>query len=383
MRIRLKLFFLIIAFCNFHLVVKAQQAQPFSCLNAEEILFPLDRNDFSASAVLMNDMQINAVYYLYQDRYSFWYKLVATEDAEISFSVSPTNREDRYQSLAFKTNDPDFCVKLVNQEVHPYTLDRRPILLSDSSVVYRNVAFLQKGDTLLVSVLSLNRDDCGHQLYIESENQNLTINAIHRPCYNVKSITDVPDYDVALKYQENVELVIEDILNSAKPAAADTSKPGEQEADPFLSLKTIEIVNAEQGEISVGDRLILNRVFFYTNTYALKPEATGELEELVVFLKQNPGIKIEIQGHTANDTEDITPDPNYKNLGPEWNFKGSSMKLSEARAKKVKDFLIEQGIKKSRLKTRGFGDTRKRVEDAKTFEEFEKNMRVEVLILQK
>jgi outer membrane protein OmpA-like peptidoglycan-associated protein len=121
-------------------------------------------------------------------------------------------------------------------------------------------------------------------------------------------------------------------------------------------------------------------VFFYNNTFAFKPGATEELDQLVDFLNFNPTVEVEIQGHTANDTEDIRPDPNFKGQGKEWNFKGSALKLSERRAEAVMTYLIDKGVSKKRLVAKGYGDSQKRIPDAKTFEEFEKNMRVEAVV---
>jgi outer membrane protein OmpA-like peptidoglycan-associated protein len=56
------------------------------------------------------------------------------------------------------------------------------------------------------------------------------------------------------------------------------------------------------------------------------------------------------------------------------------MKLSEKRAEAVLDYLVEKGINKKRLSAKGYGDTKKRVPEAKTFEEFEMNMRVEAVV---
>ena len=104
------------------------------------------------------------------------------------------------------------------------------------------------------------------------------------------------------------------------------------------------------------------------------------MDQLVQFLEMNPTVEVEIQGHTANNTEDIRPDPNFKGQGKEWNFKGSALKLSEYRADAVMAYLIEKGVSKKRLVSKGYGDSKKRVKDAKTFEEFEKNMRVEAVV---
>lgn len=72
----------------------------------------------------------------------------------------------------------------------------------------------------------------------------------------------------------------------------------------------------------------------------MRPESFVELNKLRDFLKANPTIKIEIGGHT--DTRGDAAE---------------NLKLSDARAKSVKDYLIQQGIEAARLSSKGFGES--------------------------
>jgi len=368
-------FFLILFVLSFsHLQSQDGSDDPMSCMNAQEVLFPLGQNDFSGSKILMNESTINALAYLYEDRYTFWYKFIATEDITIDFSVSPSNENDRYRAILFKYGGKDFCDKLVNENLQPQRVERDPIFSDDGQILYRNTIDAAEGDTFYVSVLSLNAEDCGHYLYMESGGERFSFHAIHRPCYDYSRLQQ-PDFSTKKEEEEDVSLEL----------AFDNEKDEQSNLEPepevgFAALQTIEVESMDDDFISVGDRLILNEVFFYNNTYAFKPGATAELDQLVEFLNSNETVEVEIQGHTANDTEDIRPDPNFKGQGKEWNFKGTAMKLSERRAEAVMDYLIEKGISKKRLIAEGYGDTQKRIPDAKTFDEFEKNMRVEAVV---
>lgn len=369
--VRIYIFF--IAFIGSSALLKAQENEPFTCFNAQEIHFPLDNNDFAKSQILLKENKVNALYYLYQDKYSFWYKFIADKDITIQFSVAPSNLNDRYRAVPFKYGGKDFCEKLINENLQPIDIEREPIFNADGSILYKNTIDAAKGDTFFISVLSLNKDDCGHFLYMEAGGESLSMHAVHRPCYNFVYL-DVPNFEAA-------KMVAEDVVLDIDFGGGDENQVEPKDESGFEALNTIEVQSKEEGFVSVGDKLVLNQVFFYTNTYALKPEADIELNQLVAFLVGNPTVEIEIQGHTANDTEDIVPDPNFKGQGKEWNFKGSAFELSEERAEVVKDYLISKGINKKRLKAAGYGDTQKRIPDATTFEEFEKNMRVEALII--
>jgi outer membrane protein OmpA-like peptidoglycan-associated protein len=55
--------------------------------------------------------------------------------------------------------------------------------------------------------------------------------------------------------------------------------------------------------------------------------------------------------------------------------------ISEARAKKVLKYLVENGIDKSRLKAKGYGNTRPIYEKPQFFYEEQANRRVEIVVL--
>lgn len=357
----------------------AQEQDPFTCFNAQKIHFPLEDNDFSKSQILVNESNVNALYYLYQDKYTFWYKFIVHKSMEIQFSVAPSNSDDRYRAVAFRSGADDFCDRLITEGVQPLNLYPKPIFGEDGSILYKNTIDASVGDTIYISVLSLNDKDCGHFLYIEAQNRSLSMHAIHGPCYDFVYL-DIPDFGAAEMVAEDVQLDID--LGSELAITSDEEIQVEETHDlkGFGALSTIEVQSKEESLVSVGDKLVLNKVFFYNNTYALKPDADVELNQLVDFLKGNPEVRIEVQGHSANNTEEIIPDPNFKGQGKEWNFKGSAFQLSEERANAVRDYLIQEGIHKKRLTAKGYGDTQKRVSNASTFEEFEQNMRVEILI---
>ena len=370
--------------------VQAQDDQsPFSCFNAFEIHFPLGKNDFSRSEIQMDSRKMTAVYYLYQDKYTFWYKFIVHEEVRIDFSVSPSNAKDRYRAMVFNYGGDDFCDRYVNRTIDPVEAERSPIFGEDGRITYRNTINAAPGDTFYISVFSLNSGDCGHLFHAESDGISLTMHAVHQPCYNFVYL-EAPDFTQAKIPLTDISLELFDFQEDGEAeeesATTDTTpkNPKEEEEESrtgYGSITSIEVESDNEHMVNVGDRLILNGVYFYNNTYAFKPGADRELDQLVEFMRMNPTLEIEIQGHSANNTEDIRPDPNFRGQGKAWNFKGSAFELSEMRAQAVRDYMLEKGISKKRLSAKGYGDTMKRVPDAQTFEEFEKNMRVEALVI--
>ena len=92
--------------------------------------------------------------------------------------------------------------------------------------------------------------------------------------------------------------------------------------------------------IEVGNKVVLNNIFFDTNKFDIKPESKAELQKLIDFLTLNPTVHIEISGHTDN-------------VGNAQ----SNQTLSENRAKAVYQYLISNGVQGDRLVYKGYGET--------------------------
>jgi outer membrane protein OmpA-like peptidoglycan-associated protein len=98
------------------------------------------------------------------------------------------------------------------------------------------------------------------------------------------------------------------------------------------------VLEIKMKKIKVGGGVILRNVFFNTGSHELLPESIVELEKLIEFLKQNPTLVIEIEGHTDN-------------VGSQQ----MNQKLSEERAEEVYNYLISKGIMDYRMKYKGYG----------------------------
>ncbi len=92
--------------------------------------------------------------------------------------------------------------------------------------------------------------------------------------------------------------------------------------------------------ITVGSKITLNNIFFNFDKATLRSVSNVELKNLILLLKSNPNMKVEIAGHTDSKGTD------------EYN-----QKLSEERAKAVVDYLTAHGIEAGRMKAKGYGKT--------------------------
>jgi outer membrane protein OmpA-like peptidoglycan-associated protein len=109
--------------------------------------------------------------------------------------------------------------------------------------------------------------------------------------------------------------------------------------------------------------IVLKNIFFETNKYELKPESESELREVVQLMKDNPTLRIQINGHTDNVGKPA-----------------DNQKLSENRAKAVVAYLTAKGIVATRLSFKGFGDTQP-VADNASAEGRAKNRRTELSVV--
>jgi outer membrane protein OmpA-like peptidoglycan-associated protein len=102
------------------------------------------------------------------------------------------------------------------------------------------------------------------------------------------------------------------------------------------------------------------RIQFQSSRAVLLPASLKVLDEVVVILKDNPGLHLAIEGHTSADGS-----------------MAFNMKLSEDRAASVKKYLLSKGVDENRLSAEGFGPTRP-LTTGKTLVERTQNRRVEL-----
>jgi OOP family OmpA-OmpF porin len=124
-----------------------------------------------------------------------------------------------------------------------------------------------------------------------------------------------------------------------------------------------EIIANEILDALNKDGFIALYLNFSTGKSTIEPESDIQIDEIVSMMKNNPSLKISIEGHTDNVGGDA-----------------SNQTLSEDRAKAVMMALIAKGIDKSRLVAKGWGAS-KPISDNRTEDGRTKNRRVEIVKL--
>lgn len=91
----------------------------------------------------------------------------------------------------------------------------------------------------------------------------------------------------------------------------------------------------------IGSRLTIGDVLFDNDQSVIKPEGYMELQKVVEYMRVNASVIIEVAGHTDS------------NASAEYNIG-----LSNRRSKACMDYLIASGISPTRLRAKGYGESR-------------------------
>jgi outer membrane protein OmpA-like peptidoglycan-associated protein len=121
----------------------------------------------------------------------------------------------------------------------------------------------------------------------------------------------------------------------------------------------------EMSPIEVGKTVIIDNIYFNFDKTTLKEVSFPELDRLTDLMNQNPGIKIEIIGHTDSKGSD-----DY------------NLTLSEGRAQAVMEYLLKKEIAQDRMTSKGLGETSP-ISSNNTDEGRAENRRVEFTIVSK
>jgi outer membrane protein OmpA-like peptidoglycan-associated protein len=139
----------------------------------------------------------------------------------------------------------------------------------------------------------------------------------------------------------------------------------------FFADREVNIKRLDSNELVIflepierNQSIELEGLEFVSQSDVLLPFAYTKLRRLKDFMALNPLVEIEIQGHVHG-------------IGSN-SFRAN--RLSKKRAKKVRAYLVDSGIRKSRMSVAGFGNTKMKFPEAQTDDQIQANRRVEIRI---
>jgi len=113
----------------------------------------------------------------------------------------------------------------------------------------------------------------------------------------------------------------------------------------------------------LGASAVLHNIFFEFNKFDIQEKSTTELDKVVRFMNENPGLRVEISGHTDNA-----------------GTAAYNLQLSQKRSHAVAQYLIDHGVELSRLEQKGYGSG-KPIKPNDTEENRQINRRIEFRII--
>ncbi len=165
--------------------------------------------------------------------------------------------------------------------------------------------------------------------------------------YGYTDSTGSTAYNKALS-ERRVAHVYSLIKSEAKATDAEKKGFGEDEAGSadlsrdrrvdIYYLKPVSELATQVSASKIGDKLRLPGLNFYNHSDIVLPDSQPVLYKLLDIMRENPTLKIEVQGHICCQPQEVE-------------------NISVRRAKAVYDFLVKNGIAKHRLAYRGFAST--------------------------
>ncbi|MGB3585676.1 MAG: OmpA family protein [Tunicatimonas sp.] len=281
---------------------------------------------------------------------------VSTKDGKRGYFSTVRNDGVGYLDI-YMVEIPDQTEELANK------LDQKnqKQLTDEGGLTNRNIGQVnqQKNNALQPVQLLLKVEDGSNQQALEAqvslkgsdENEALTPQKVAKGIYRF-DIQNNQTVEYALAV-EKPGYIYKSVKVSIPPMA---NKPQE-----FRKKITLDPV----AQVTTNYRMVLNFVYFDFNSAQLEDRSQAELNRLKNFLDENPGVRVEIAGHTDN-------------IGPTTYNKT----LSQKRAQAIVNYLVEQGIAVERLTAQGYGESDPIASNDDETEGRELNRRVEMRVLE-
>lgn len=206
--------------------------------------------------------------------------------------------------------------------------------------------------------------DCKIEIYNNTtQQQELTIERLPKSAFNF-SFAEGNHYTMLVRKQGYLNRRVEVYVNvNGCILCVDGMGIKEPDLVPIMThgneighfLGTVDL-----DSIQIGKRFQLNNIYYDFDKWAIRPEAANTLDKLAVFLKDNPGIIVELGSHTdARGSDDY------------------NLSLSDKRAKSAVDYLVtSQSIDFEKITSKGYGETQlvNRCDDGQSCAENEHQM---------
>ncbi|MEQ8324727.1 MAG: OmpA family protein [Vicingaceae bacterium] len=368
----------------------AQAEVKINCLQPFEL-------EFSKSAPLRSDKWIR---YNDHDDHTFWYKIKSKDSEKFSYRVLSLDDQRNFDIYFYQYNGNSFCRNLIQ--------DNLELIAIEDLLDFK----AQKDSYYYLGIYPLFPNGCGHKIefkygdkvtVLTSENSlSLCVDGTQEDTEEASSL----DGKVAITGRVldgvtgnaiNASLVFSDPFTRHQVRLRSSEEVGFEaflfedgdykvKVESFGYKELVTAISPSRGDVkefelkwSDQKEFILENVYFYPNTYALKVESEEELEKVYSFLKNRSDIQIQVIGHT-NGNKDVKAGRVILHSGEEWNFTGSARELSLRRAHKIVSFLQKRGIDPRNMEAKGMGGDQMIIAQPENMKEAMQNIRVEIIV---
>ncbi len=324
-----------------------------------------------------------------QAQHPVWYKFKAEKDGMLLFDIIPIDPNDNYDFLLYKIENNNYCADIQSGKLSPIrsNMARTDLALQGKtglSITGKPECFskgieVKKGDRFILAINNMYKGK-GHTIvfkYLEN--------------FIVKG--SVTDFDT----QEPVKAQVfwTNLRTNETTSSTNTNKQGNFElkvsvsteahrfptyllwayadkyyiADTLIASRNVDNLetsnfNFKIHKLKKGNNDFLPKIFFAPNATDINTNSFDDLDRIYRLLVQNKELMITLEGHSngfypSNDVDKA---------------------LSEDRAEKVKEWLVNKGIDANRIKTRGLGSNKMIYPYAENEEQESANRRVEIYI---
>jgi outer membrane protein OmpA-like peptidoglycan-associated protein len=387
-----KLFFLLLlSLCSFKIVAQSENIS--DCYGAINILNPGTYNlQFTGNAGEFSDIVKYPSLASHQETNSLWCSFVAPFNGRLSLNAKVSNK--LVKMIIFANETKDICndiskgiAEIKRMIVKPTQQEIGLSLNYDDNFYYPME--LMAGEQIMILFLfdGKEKEKLDLNLKYEQIKDDAEETSVESKIVDQRIDIKKPSFKIMIRDVETGNPVIADVLISGLKSISSFYQGSDLffniersgkialrvDAQGYFFTDREEPVGANTEHelvvwlepIGEGKSVQLDEIEFIPGTSEFLPSSESKLKRLKEFLALNAGIKIEIQGHVQEKGENSH----------------AGQKISEARAKKVMNYLIENGIDKKRLTAKGYGNTMPIYPDPKFAYEEQANRRVEIKIL--
>lgn len=338
-----------------------------------------------------------------REHHTTWYKFRVPAKCNLTMDIIPEVVTDDIDFIIFEGAIPGICEKITNRQVIPI---RSNISRKDPALAARCGLAKEAVDDFVRSGIGSSYSramevEAGQLFYLVIDHQ-----VPPRGGYEIRFHYDPPppppveEPEEEKKAQQHLEINITD-AKTGKPLPATLTIDGmrfdkvveasgkstyEFDMDMYRNLKigcthkgymftTLKVkgstdkvvtVDIKLAPISAGEKVVLDDIRFVGNENKVMRQSEAALLMLLRFMQENPGVRIEVQGHVN---------------GPTFRNKKEFIDLSTERAKTVCDYLLLHEIGPERMTYQGFGNSQMIYPEPRNKEQSEANRRVEIKVL--